>query len=279
MLNPSQIKAVAVDCDGTLINSKELLSPYTAEVIKALVQTGREAYMVTGRGTHAALPYALEAGIPEFIITYNGGVLWDILQKKALVEHLLPREIFMGVTRMLREAPVGYITYYEDMPYYEDTKNMTELYLNRLRGMTLAPKNRAFEELPAGQKLIGFGKDEDVVALDKRLKDKYSGQINSIVTRPYAHNKVVDFNYTFIEIMTEGVDKSSTLAELAELRGFTIKNVMAFGDDVNDMGMLKAAGWGVAMGNGRDVVKKIADDTCLWHDEDGVAHYIEKYLL
>lgn len=83
----------------------------------------------------------------------------------------------------------------------------------------------------------------------------------------------------FLEIMPFGVTKGSMLPMLLEKLGFTNEEMIAFGDNYNDITMIGYAGLGVAMGNAEEDVKKIANYVCESNDDDGVAKTLEKYVL
>ena len=83
----------------------------------------------------------------------------------------------------------------------------------------------------------------------------------------------------FYEIMPIGVEKGASLVEMANFLGFDIKDTIAFGDERNDLEMLDAAGVGVVMANAPDLVKTHGDFITKSNDEDGIAYYLDKFLL
>ena len=82
-----------------------------------------------------------------------------------------------------------------------------------------------------------------------------------------------------IEVVSEGVDKGVALEHLAGYLGMSTDDIIAFGDNYNDMTMIGYAGMGVAMGNGEPEIKKIANYVCKSNDEDGIAETLQKFVL
>ena len=281
MFDPKSIKAVAVDCDGTLINSQEQLTPRTREALDAVRATGRYVYMATGRSVEASLKFAHAAGMDRYMVNYNGAVLWNIKTESIEREITIDKGVCLGLLDLLEKSSTDFLFYEKGLACYDRSRIFMDVYLKRLEDLNITSKHVSFEGFPFSnvQKSMVFGNDEEVVAIAETLRSHYGDKLNLLVSRPYAHNKVVDLQCTFLEIMSSKTDKSLMLTELAKIEGFTFDNMMVFGDEFNDMRMLQNAGWGVAMGNAPEEVKKAAKDVTLWHDEDGIAVYLEKYLL
>lgn len=79
--------------------------------------------------------------------------------------------------------------------------------------------------------------------------------------------------------MPKGVSKGKSLYEIADLYGIVYENIIAFGDEMNDASMIEMAGVGVAIGNAVDGIKEISDFITLTNEEDGIAYYLEKFVL
>ncbi|MGL5254586.1 MAG: Cof-type HAD-IIB family hydrolase [Brevinema sp.] len=281
MLDPKSIKAIAVDCDGTLINSREELSSRTKAALKAVLETGRHVYMATGRSVEAAKAIALDAGINRYMVNYNGAVLWNFQTNSIDREILIDSQICLGVYNLLRDAKIDFLFYEKGQASYEFEGVFMEVYLNRLKQLGVRTEAVSFanSSFSNTQKIMVFAKDDVILNTVKSIQHLYGDKLNLLVSRPYAHNKVVDIECTFLEIVSLKTDKAVMLEELATIEGFTLDNIMTFGDEFNDIRMLQNTGWGVAMGNAPKEVQNVANDVTLWHDEDGIAVYLEKHLL
>ena len=112
------------------------------------------------------------------------------------------------------------------------------------------------------------GEPDELDRYQKILTQRYDGLLDIYKSAPY-----------FLELMPFGVSKGSMLPLLLERIGIGREELIAFGDNYNDMTMIGYAGFGVVMGNGEAEIKKIANYVCESNDEDGVAKTIEKYVL
>lgn len=116
---------------------------------------------------------------------------------------------------------------------------------------------------------ILLAQDETTISKPaKLLMGKYGDQTSQMYSETY-----------YYEIMPKDVSKGHALLEIAEYLGIDQENIIAFGDQDNDMSMIQMAGVGVAMGNAIDSLKAAADYVTLTNNEDGIAAYLEKYLL
>ena len=117
-------------------------------------------------------------------------------------------------------------------------------------------------------KLLSRGEHDDLVARKALIEERFPGQFNILFSTP-----------TFLEIMPSGVDKGKGIHRLGELYGITADEIMALGDSQNDLDMLKAAGFPVAMANAVDEVKAVASYVTASNNDDGVAAAVEKFVL
>ena len=117
-------------------------------------------------------------------------------------------------------------------------------------------------------KLLLAGEPLELDACQELLRKRYDGLLDIYKSAPY-----------FLEIMPFGVSKGSMLPVLLDKLGISREELIAFGDNYNDMTMIGYAGMGVAMGNAEPEVKKIANYVCETNDEDGVAKTIEQMIL
>ena len=83
----------------------------------------------------------------------------------------------------------------------------------------------------------------------------------------------------FLDCMPPGINKGRSIIEIADYYGIDHKDTYAFGDEINDIEMIKMAGVGVAMGNANTYIKEIADKIALSNDEDGIAHFVRENIL
>ncbi len=274
-----KIKAIAIDIDGTLINEHTICTERTEKAVKALIQTGREVYIVTGRSTLTAMPFAKQIGIPNYMINYNGASVWNMQTQKRENEHTLDSNIIQILIKLLRDRQMMSLAYVNDQFYYEIENAYLEQYFKRI---TIPGFNKPLDELPMDlfHKLFIMGSDEEIIEMHKLLSENYGDKLSIFLTTPGMHNLTHPENPArCIELMAKGVNKGEALTRLLRQQNITMDEAVAFGDDNNDIEMLESVAWGVAMHNARSTVKKVARLETLSHNDDGVAYFIENYLL
>jgi hydroxymethylpyrimidine pyrophosphatase-like HAD family hydrolase len=247
---------LAVDLDDTLVRSDRTVSPRTLDLLAAWIDSGRRAVIATGRPprTTRTIPTALHA-LPW--ICYNGGVILDAGQ--AIHRSNLSAG---GTERFVNDfavaAPDAWIGLEVDdrlflsrhgPPYGETTL------VDDICRVACQPASKIF------------------VALDA-----YRAAAPRLAPLPCEMHAILSEKYNLVQIMPTGVSKASALRLLVERWGLDMTQVVAFGDDTNDIEMIQAAGIGVAMSNAIPEVKAVADRVTLSNDEDGVAVVLAELL-
>lgn len=242
----TDIKLIALDMDGTLLNTNHEVSDRTKDAIKEALAKDIHVVLSTGRGIRACYPYAELLKLESYLITANGGEIWTV-EKELLDQHLHQTETIEKLYHLGKEIGVNMWMISTDGVFNNE-----------------APEN--FNDY----KWLKFGcesKDKD--KLDKMIKEMsyYEGLelTNSLPTN--------------VEVNPVGVSKAKALHFLCEKIGITMDNVMAVGDSLNDIKMIQEAGVGVAMGNAQDAIKKVANFVTDTNNNDGVAKAIEKFAL
>ncbi|QOJ84506.1 sugar-phosphatase [Lentilactobacillus parabuchneri] len=265
------IKLIAIDIDGTLLNEKNELAQATIDAIQLAKQKGVKVVLCTGRPLSGVQPYLdkLEiTGKSEFAITFNGAMAQS-LDGNVMVNHTITYDDFLETEMLSRKLNVHYQIETTDSIYTtnRDTNpyGIAESFLVRL-----PIKFRSPEEIP-----------RDLV-MSKAMFVDFPDQITKAKALIPASLKekmyVVQTEPFFIEMMNKQASKGKTLGELAAQFNLTEDNVMAIGDQGNDLTMVKYAGLGVAMGNAIDEVKQAAQFVTKPNSEDGVAFAINKYV-
>lgn len=266
-------KLIAVDIDGTLINSDYKITERTK---KALIQAQREGHKLvisSGRPPSGIKGYAYELEMDKYesyISAQNGTIVVDMKTKERVIEHFLEvdlvREILaycesIGIDYMIFKGKQVFSTKMDTYKLAEVTEKNSDIEIildeDLTKNIDFSPHN------------ILLAQDETTISKPaKLLLDKYGDQTSQMYSETY-----------YYEIMPKDVSKGYALLEIAEYLGIDKENIIAFGDQDNDMSMIKMAGVGVAMGNAIDSLKEAADYVTLTNNEDGIAAYLEKYLL
>ncbi len=272
------IRIIALDLDGTLLNSNKELTQRSYDALAAAAAKGIEIVPTTGR-FYGGMPQVIrELPFVNYAITINGAHVHNIHTGEVLYRAEIPWQQAVEIMKFLDTLPVVYdcfmdngafmtaalqekIAEYTDDPHYQDM-------VRRLRRGV--PELKAFiaERGQDVQKSQFFTMDAD---LRRRMLAQLPGQFKDIiVSSALAHN---------VEINNARASKGAAIGALAEHLGCGVEHVMSFGDGLNDLSMIEVAGMGVAMANAVDEVKACANyitDDC---DHDGVAAAIEKFCL
>lgn len=123
---------------------------------------------------------------------------------------------------------------------------------------------------------IDFSPNKIIFASDPEILEEYLPFLSDTYGATTAQ---VRSQRIYYEIMPQGLSKGESLLEISNYYGIDQKDIIAFGDELNDETMIEVAGTGVAMGNAVDKIKEIADYVTLSNDEDGIADYLEKFIL
>ncbi|RDW16991.1 phosphoglycolate phosphatase [Oceanobacillus arenosus] len=242
----AEIKLIALDMDGTLLNTDQEVSARTEEAITKALAKDIHVVLSTGRGFRACYPYAEQLKLTSYLITTNGGEIWTV-GKELLDQHLHDTATIEKLYNLGLEVGVN-------------------MWMISTEGVF---RNEAPEDF-YDYKWLKFGcESTDQDKLDIMIKEisHYEGLelTNSLPTN--------------VEVNPPGVSKAMALHFVCDKIGITMDNVMACGDSLNDIKMIQEAGIGVAMGNAQEAIKKVADFVTDSNNDDGVAKAIGKFVL
>jgi len=241
-------KLVALDMDGTLLNEEKRISAGNQKAIRAAVNAGVTVMFSTGRGIVNIMPYAEELQLNSPIVAVNGSEVWkspDELWKRKTMDYKL-------VDRM-RQIALRYDVWYWAYSV-EGSFNS--------HSWTSEPTER-MQWLKFGY----YSEDTSRLASIRNELERW-GVLEVTNSHP--------FN---LELNPKGVNKASGLLEVCGMLGINMSQVVAIGDSLNDLSMIRSAGLGIAMGNAQDELKQEADLVTTSNEEDGVARVIWEHVL
>jgi Cof subfamily protein (haloacid dehalogenase superfamily) len=205
----------------------------------------------------------LELNIP--LVVYNGALVRNTFDDEVLYERNLPLEEARHVVSVCREFDCHINLYFDDKIHIEKSNDWAKMYSKIVNvPLHIVDDLLDFLTMPP-TKLLAMGEEEELNKIRKRLEDR-----NIYITRSHSH---------FLEMLNPEATKGRGLASVAERLDIDRKNVIAIGDNENDIEMFKYAGYSVAMTNADDYVKAHADYITKNNNEDGVAEAIEKLVL
>ena len=270
----SKYKLLAIDMDGTTLNSHKKISPKTSAAISDLLKRGVHVVASTGRGISEMSDYRDDFRLMRYAILISGGLVYDFVDNAPVTIHPVDEEImFKLIDFGLEErAMVHLLTLHDSVAREEDIQNMAAFNMSIYFDMF----NRICVRVDDFKQYIREHPGE-VIKVNLYHRDKSSCAKN--------FERMKNFNLSIafpegnnIEATPIGITKASGLIELCKFLNIDLAETVAIGDGDNDKEILQAAGIGAAMGNATDEIKKIADFITLDNDHDGVAAVIEKFF-
>ena len=272
------IRIIALDLDGTLLNSNKELTERNYRALAAAAAKGIEIVPTTGRFYDAMPAVIRELPFVNYAITINGAQVANVRTGEVLYRAEIPWQQAVEIMTFLDTLPVVYDCFMDNAAWmtaalqekiddYTDDVHYRKM-VRQLRAPV--PELKAFITDLAHdvQKSQFFTMDAALRArMLRELPQMFPGIVTSSALK---HN---------VEINQARANKGEAVLALAAHLGYGAEHVMTFGDGLNDLSMIKAAGTGVVMANGEDEVKVCANyitDDC---DHDGVAAAIEKFCL
>lgn len=261
-------KLVAMDMDGTLLNSEKQITEYTQNIINKACKKGVKFAVVSGRSTPSLSRFEFLKNLGTPAIAYNGGKIVELNTGKVLFEKGLDADIAERLLKMGIERGSTICCWSMDKFYTDKLDDRSERY-GRLSGMapTLFDDCHALAQQGL-TKMIWYDSAEKVQENIKYLDSLNIDSINYCTSDP-----------RYLEIMNKEVSKAESLKKLGEFYGITPDEMIAVGDGENDLSMLSIAGLSVAMQNASDFVKEHCDYITDTNDNDGVAKMVEKFCL
>lgn len=262
-------KLIALDLDGTTLNAQGELSPLTIQTLQTLQKLGHKVIITTGRPDNISVNFYDELHLNTPMINFDGALVhiphqnWQMAQELNLPDTILddiltlknqyPTNLIVaeGKSFLLSDRPFTDVPYLPDNPHPQQLLSAETLPRKPISMTIFAPKN-------------------------------VLGTLNTIIKAKYPQlllNSWGSWVDKAIEIATQGAYKSRAVRYVADYYHLSLNDVLAFGDDENDLDMLAAAGLGVAMKNGSDRAKAAANtQTAFTNDEDGVARFLIDYF-
>lgn len=284
LLDELRYRLVALDLDGTLLNSRKEITPRTRAALQAVQQRGVLTVVATGRTLHSALQWSREIG-GGHVLCCNGAGLLDPAGN-LILHREIPSAPLEQLLTIARESKAVAECYTPEGMVLDRPLQYARVYLRWLRpGKGLAGAVRALMDAwrrnrvqpvrsllewaqrpdrPPVLKVVLFGEPESLRPLAERLQRTLPGL------------EVSSSEPDNLEITAAGVNKGSGLEQLAARLKVPREAILAIGDSGNDLAMLRYAGMGVAMGSAPDDVKTVADRVTASSDEDGVAQVLEE---
>ncbi len=269
-------RLLAIDVDGTLVNSSDELTPATQAALRSATAAGIHVVLATGRRYSHTLHLVEPLGISVPLVTAGGALVKDPATHQTLFKTEFDRKLLCEMLTTLDRAGCDALlngdTFADGFDFYHPSPARENRHLAEY--MALNPGcGRVWPDFfaaPPPGVFAGFtmGGREEMLAVENRLHAALPGKINTHVLRSPRYRGFM------CELAPAGVTKWSAIRRLAAEWGIADAEICAVGDDVNDIHMIRAAGLGVAMGNAVPEVIAAADRVAPTHDHDGLVEVV-----
>jgi 5-amino-6-(5-phospho-D-ribitylamino)uracil phosphatase len=261
---------IALDLDGTLLKDDKTISEKTKHVLNSAKEAGHEIMIATGRPFRSSEIYYRELNLTTPIVNFNGAFIHHPKDKRWGMYHS-PLDI--NVAKDIVDACNSFQFYniiaevLDDVYFHYHDEKLIELFSFGESQVTTGDLRTFLNASPTSM----------LIHADEHHVQKIREHLSEV------HAEVIEHRswaapFHVIEIIKNGLNKAVGLQKAADYLQIPRERIIAFGDEDNDLEMLEYAGYGVAMGNGIDLVKNIANTVTLSNEEDGIAHYLNDLL-
>jgi hypothetical protein len=273
-------RLLALDADGTLLDPAGQLRPAVQQAVTRVQQRGLRVVLCTGRRFRTARPLAQALGLNEPLVVHNGALVKEPASGATLYQCYMPSDVYQQALALLRQlgAPMVYVDAFDEQvdiltEAMERAHPFQRVYLQDnvahcriVRDIDAPP--------PYGVVMMSVMADETSL---RALRP----QITQALGTQAQVNLLINKNYQgyILEILHPTVSKWAALRQLATQQGIAAEQIIAVGDDENDVEMIRHAGLGIAMGNAAEMVKAVAAYVTGSNAEDGLAHALNRFVL
>ena len=252
----SPYKAVFSDIDGTLLNSQHQITPKTEEAIKNILKRGIPFIPVSARPPYAITPYTEQLGAQHGMICYSGALILD-KNLTALYSVILEPQDLQKLNALLADFAHLSISYYAGLDWFcNDVNNDWIKQESEITGLSAKLLQGNLTDV---HKILVMGSAEEIQTVEPVLK------------QALPHLSIHRSKDEYLEITTPAATKAKAIQFMEQHLGISTEQVIAFGDNFNDLDMLQYAGLSVAMGNAPDAIKQVAKEVTATNNKDGIA--------
>ena len=261
-------RLAAIDLDGTLLNEHYKLSEENCEAVMELSESGVIVILASGRMHATILPFARIMSLESPIISYNGAMVKEI-KTGELVYHIpISHPIAKEIIEYCVQHGLHLNFYNDDILYVRELNRWSKLYDTRTGATSHPIRDLSFFSGKEPTKLQIVDAPEKIDSLFVEFSNWLQDRLYITKTQP-----------EYLEFMNPEVSKGSALTAVANKLGIPKEKIIAFGDGYNDVSLMKAAGFSIAMGNSVNEILECASYVTDTNEENGVATAIRKLLL
>ena len=288
-------KLIAIDLDGTILDSYGEVSENTKRILKETTKKGTKVIIASGRTIDSIKAIADEISTNNYIIGGNGSIIYDFQTQNVIYEKYIPKSKALNIIKICEDNSITY-SVYTNNTIVADSLKYNILYYYKQNLKKEANKKTSITIVPNIYNYVKNMDNEKVMKIF--ICDKHQSVFNSILKRFYeiedieildvSHmsrkiisngSKDVALEYFYTEISEKNVDKWYALEYLLKKLNIDKSEVISIGDNINDVKMIEQAGLGIAMKGSSSKVTEVADYvTDFDNNHNGAALAIEKFL-
>ncbi len=262
-------KIISLDIDGTLYTSDKKISPETKSALLRAQEKGCILVLASGRPTAGLVPIAEKLDMQKFhgmLIAYNGGVVIDTTTQEKIFSKTIPSKLTKKLLKNLEKFPVNPIVDDGETIFTTDAESFQVPYESQSNHLKIKIVENVHDAVDFSPAKVLIAAPSDILQKNiPAITEPFKGELDFVLSAP-----------VYLEATLPGISKADALKKACEVLKISTDDIIAFGDAQNDIPMFKVAGYGVAMGNACEELKKLANDITLTNDEDGIARALEK---
>ena len=286
-------KLVAIDLDGTMLNSYGIVTQNTKNIIKENIKKGTKIIIASGRTISSIKPIAEEIGNNDYFIAGNGSLIYDAQKEEIIYDKFIPKEKMLEIINICDANSIFYTVYtdkeiiteklkYNVLYYYKENLKKEE---NKKTNINIVKDMYEYVKEMKEDKFLKITVCDDNKTVFNYIMKKLK-KINGIEVLDVSHmsRKVIrqgtediPIEYYYTEISLSNVDKWDAIKFLITKLEIKPEEVIAIGDNINDKKMIENAGLGVVMQGSTPVVTEVADYITDSNNDEGVAKILQKY--
>ena len=284
-------KLIAIDLDGTLLNSYGMVSEKNKQALIEANKKGAEIVIASGRSTNSVKNIANDLGICNYIICGNGSLIYDLQHKEIIYDKFIDKKKALQIIEICEQNSIYYNIYTENMVIAKSLNNNVLFYHQENANKPDSKKTKInlvqniydYVDKLQNQNILKITiSDNDNIIFNGIIRKLR--EIRDIDVLDVAHmsrkmiksgTEEVSLEYYYTEITSKNVDKWYAIEYLIDKLNINKEDIMTIGDNVNDKLMIENAGCGVVMGNSAPYIKEIADMVVADNNKDGVAEAVE----
>lgn len=260
-------KMIVVDLDGTLLHINQECSYRTKKYLKRLKKLGYIIVIATGRVLRSAVSVTDGAEFANYIIASAGSVVYDMNKSKIIMKKSISKDTVMDICNSFNEEEFKCINLCDLFYHYKYIKNDNCCH--------------AFEKKVSNVNTFLNSVDDIVNVTLRFTSNDYVDKYYNLFKRDDLELLIMQDSFGMdkcLEIFDKGGSKYNAIKEIMDMEGISNRDVIAFGDGLNDVDMIRLSGIGVAMGNALSDVKDVSDYVTISHNDDGVIYFLKEYL-